>query len=118
MKKEFIKKIIQKLNKQDVVDIKVTGEKSKEPRTLEMRGSRKSFKPDVVAEFENKRDIFSVETKLNKSDLPDLITKWILFGLEARKHRGQFYVVVSKDNADKCQQIISSKQLAAQILTL
>ncbi|UKN01394.1 hypothetical protein K6119_16835 [Paracrocinitomix mangrovi] len=117
MNKDILTNIISNLKKKGAKEIRSGSGNSKKPNALTFNGTRKTFTPDVVALYEDKRDIFSIENKIVKANISDLIAKWILFGLEARKHNGSFYLVVSKENSAKCQDIIDSKKLSAELIT-
>lgn len=118
MKKDTIQKLKEKLKRNGANSIQTSLGKTDKPSSLSFKGGRKSYMPDIVAEFENKTDLFSIEHKISKSGWPDLISKWILFGLEARKNGGHFYVVVSKDNSKQCKEIIAAKRLSAELITI
>ena len=117
MKKDVLRKLMLNFKKKGVTEFRVNGFDKQIPRSVSFKGNRKSFTPDMVAIYENKRDLFSVENKILKSDLPDLIAKWILFGLEARRYGGNFYLVVDEKHSEQCQDIIKSKQLSVELLT-
>jgi len=117
MDKEILDRVKSKVDDRNVIEFRSKSGKDKGPRSLSLNGSRKLFTPDFVALYKNKRDLFSIEKKILKTDLPNLIAKWILFALEARKHGGDFYLVVSEKNSDQCRQIIKSKQLSVQLIT-
>lgn len=118
MNKEILEKIKKEVKSKEVIEWRSKDSKTKQPKSFGLNGSRKTFTPDLVAVYENKQDLFAVENKIVKAELPNLISKWILFGLEARKARGNFYVVVAKKYADQCKALIESKQLSAEVITL
>lgn len=117
MKTDIVEKLIQRFRKDGAREFRSILKNSKSPQKLAFKGNRKMFMPDLVVIYQNKRDLISVESKIVKSQLPDLIAKWILFGLEARRYGGNFYLVVAEKNSKKCREIIQSKQLSAEILT-
>ncbi|MBD3636426.1 MAG: hypothetical protein HUJ25_03715 [Crocinitomicaceae bacterium] len=118
MKSDIIKNLIKKEEKKGVKELRVGGYGKQKPRSLGFNGNRKTFTPDLVALYEDRRDLFSVENKVVKSNIKDLIAKWILFGLEARKHGGRLYVVVPEKDRKKCEEIIEQKQLSAELITV
>ena len=117
MKKDILKNLMSKFKKKGADKFKVGVPGKEQPQALSFNGNRKKFTPDMVAIYENKRDLISVEPKILKAELPNLIAKWILFGLEARRHGGDFYLVVEKKHLKKCKEIIESKRLSAELLT-
>lgn len=116
MKKEITKEILKKVSAKGakLVKVKASGEDS--PKAYAFRGSRKTFTPDIVAEFENRKDFYAIEEKFRKKDLPDMISKWILFGITARNKGGRFYLVVNKDESHKFEQIVTEKSLSVEII--
>lgn len=117
MKKDILKNLMSKFKKKGADDFKVNAFGKDEPRALYFNGNRKKFTPDMVAIYGDKKDLISVESKILKSELPNLIAKWILFGLEARRHGGDFYLVVEKKHSDQCKEIIETKRLQVELMT-
>lgn len=118
MKKEATKELISSLKKKGAQLIKVKANGNESPRAYAFRGSRKTFTPDIVAEYENHQDIFAIESKPKKKELPDLISKWILFGITARNKGGRFYLVVEKDHSSEFEKIVNEKSLSAEIIKI
>jgi hypothetical protein len=118
MKKEKINNLINQLKKNNPLLIQSVVDLENTPRVLAFRGNRSSFTPDIIAIYDHKRDFFAIENKIKKKELPQLISKWILFGLEARKNKGKFYIVTEKKHSEKFQKIIDDKQLSAQLITI
>lgn len=118
MKRDTIQNIKNNLSAKGANLIRTSLGKTDHPRSISYKGGRKSYTPDIVAEYDNKCDLFSVEHKIKKTQWKDLVSKWILFGLEARRRGGRFYVVVNESNAKKCRDIIASKGLSAHLITI
>ncbi|MCB9224437.1 MAG: hypothetical protein R2780_06230 [Crocinitomicaceae bacterium] len=118
MKKEMTKQLINSLQKKGVQMIRQHASGSESPKAYAFRGGRKTYTPDIVAEFENRHDFFAVEDKFRKKDIPDMVAKWILFGVTARNKGGRFYLVVNEDESDKFREIVTEKALSAEIITL
>lgn len=117
-KAKIIESIITKAKDKGADRITAKTSKADKPDGLSYKGSRVSFTPDVVAHYPNKRDLFSIEGKLVKSKLPEMISKWILFSLEARKRRGKFYLMVPEKSEDKFAEIINEKQISVELRTV
>lgn len=118
MKKEIMKSIILVLKKKGAQLIKSKAKEDDSPMSYAFKGSKKSFTPDIVAEYGNKQDFFSIEGRFKKDELPDLITKWILFGASARNKGGKLYLVVRKNGAAKFEQIIAEKSISAHLIII
>ena len=116
MKNKTIENIIQTLKKKDVDQIRSISQGTSDPRPLAYKWSRSSYKPEVVSINNGKKDLYAVENKINKKNISDLISKWILFGLEARKNGGNFYLFVPEKQVDYCQEIINEKRLSAKVM--
>lgn len=115
----MIDKLSQQLKKQEKsVQIKSLTDPDNIPRPLAFRGSRKAYTPELVAIYNSRSDLYSIEKDLPKKHISDLISKWILFGLEARNRRGRFYIVSPKKISPEIQSIINDKQLSAEVITV
>jgi Holliday junction resolvase len=118
MKKEATKKLIKSLSDKGAKLIKVKASGNQSPRAYAYRGSRKQFTPDLVAEYDNHQDFYAIEEKFLKKDLPERISKWILFGISARNKGGRFYLVVNKKESEKYKEIINEKSLSAELIAI
>jgi hypothetical protein len=78
----------------------------------------RAYQPDALAYYENRMDIYAMENELTKKALAKSLGKWILFSLEAKKSRGNFYIVTDKRNLEGLTEIIHSRQITAEILTI
>lgn len=117
MKQKTITRIATKLKKKkDITEVRSVSGDGKKPRLLSFKWAQKSYTPDVVAIYDDKKDLFSVEGKISKRTISDTIAKWILFSLEARRHGGKFYLVVPSNEMDYCKEIIKDKQLSANLM--
>ena len=114
-KSKIIDQIISTAKEKGAQRIAANAKNNEKPDGLGYKGSRVNFVPDVVAYYPNKRDLFSIEEKMTASKLPEMISKWILFSLEARKRKGKFYLMVPEKNEEKFAQIISDKQISAEL---
>ncbi len=117
-KDQMMKRVVSSSSVKKAGDIRSELKGYPKPRKLSYKGNQKGFYPDVVAEFDAKTDVYCVEPKLRKSDLPEVIGKWILFSMEARKRKGEFYLVVPEKSRDEFDEIVTSKMIRAEILPL
>lgn len=115
-KQKILDRLTASLKKKGAKQIRSVQDENVDPRSLSFKWNKKKYTPDVVAIYPDKKDIFCVESKINKSNIPDLISKWILFGLEARKNNGKFFLIVPPEKQKYCQELIKSKQLSANLL--
>ena len=114
-----ISAFISKLKAQKNVKVKVKGKHQTSPKPLAYNGSRRTFIPDIVAVYPKKHDYYAVEKKITKSNLPELIGKWILFALHARLKSGKFFLIVTgEQDAKRCREIIKTKQLAVELIVI
>jgi hypothetical protein len=114
-KSKIIDQIINTAKEKGAEKVAANVKNNAKPDGLGYKGSRVNFVPDVVAYYPNKRDLFSIEEKMTTSKLPEMISKWILFSLEARKRKGKFYLMVPEKNEEKFAQIINEKQISAEL---
>ena len=115
-KKKIIQRIKTSLKSKNVKEIRTAQSDSNKTRELSYKWNKKKFQPDVVAIYDKKKDLFCVEQKISKKNISDLISKWILFSLEARRSGGKFYLVVPAKHNDYCKEIIEDKKLSANLL--
>lgn len=87
------------------------------PRSLKFKWHKKTFTPDIVAFYPDKRDLFSIEPKINKKNIPELVSKWILMAIEARRHGGKFYLVAPPKHEDFCNELIEDKKLRIELIS-
>ena len=118
MEKTLLSNLVNTAKKRGATKIKANHRKYERPRSLMYRGHRKKFTPDVVAIQDGKKDFYSIEDKFNKKIIPEIISKWILFSLEARKNRGDLYIAVPESKEEMCQELIDSKQISAQLIAV
>lgn len=117
MMKGDISKIIADLKKKKGVTVLQKGSKDKSPQPLSYNDSRSKFVPDYVVQEGRRQDFYAVEDKITASNLPNLISKWILFSIQARMNAGDFYLVVKGEKeGKKCQTIIDNKQLSIKLI--
>ncbi|MEO9533861.1 MAG: hypothetical protein ABJG68_02605 [Crocinitomicaceae bacterium] len=118
MKKDVITRIVANLKKEDVEEVKVKGANENTPNALSYKMAKKSYTPDIVAQYKNRKDYFTVEDKFKKKNLPDLISKWILFALMARRNGGKFYLFVQKEHFKFIESIVKQKHLSLELIRI
>ena len=118
MKKEIINSIILVVKKKGAQLIKSKAKNAVSPMSYSLKGSKKSYTPDIVAKYETRQDFFAVEGRFKTKDVPDLITKWILFASSARNTGGKLYLVVKKNGAAKFERIIAEKSISAHLIII
>ena len=118
MRKKAFDYLLKRIKKGNVNEIRATIKNYETPDSLLYRGMKKAFVPDMVAYYPEKRDFFSIENELTKKSISDNIAKWILFGLEARKHSGNFFIVVPEAKEDRFRELVDSKQISAEIISI
>ena len=116
-KNDVLKQIVKQAKVKEAVNIEATIGGFVSPKSIRYRNAKNAYTPDVVVSYETKKDIFFIEDRLNKTLLPDMITKWILFSLEARKRKGKFYLMIPEKQKERFEQVIRDKQISAEIRT-
>lgn len=81
-------------------------------------GRRGSFSPDAVVQYDGSSDFFAIEGELTKANTPELIYKWILFSMEAKKLKGKLFIVVAKNKEHEYSHLIGWKQIDATLLAI
>jgi hypothetical protein len=117
MPKNIMDNLKKLAKKNGALKVQVAGDKNNTPDAYQYNGTRKNFIPDMAVTFEDRVDLFSIENSVAKKHLPEMILKWILFSLEARKKGGDFYIAVVKDKEAVFNEIIASKMISAEVIT-
>ena len=115
-KDNLIEHVVSLSKKDGAKSIKADIKGYKKPGKYSYKGHTKGFYPDVVANYGKHSDVFSVEPKLRKSDLPEVIGKWILLSMEARRLKGEYYIVVPHKEKGDFEEIVESKMIRAEVL--
>ena len=111
--------ILSMASKGKSVKIEMQTSSHKKPRNYAIGysgGRRGSFTPDAVIQYEESTDFFTIETELTKANSSELIYKWILFSMEAKKLKGKLYILVSKNKEFEFQHLLGWKQIDATLL--
>jgi len=117
MPKNIMDNLKKLAKKNGAIKIEAVGDKNNTPAPYQYNGTRKNFIPDMAVTFEDRVDLFSIENSTAKKHMPEMILKWILFSLEARKKGGDFYIAVVKGKEDVFKEIIESKMISAEVIT-
>lgn len=118
MTNDDIRKYVDSIRKKKNVAVKIKGGKSGQPKALSYRFSGISYTPYMEADFGERVDIYEFEKTFSKNDLPEQISKWILFSMRAKNCSGQFFLVVADDSKLKFEEIINDKQIEVVLLTV
>jgi hypothetical protein len=73
--------------------------------------------PDVVATFDNKTDLFSIETNEN-TNINKKVDKWKMFSVYAKANKSCLYIVGVKPIIKKIQDKIDSKAFGVKFLEI
>lgn len=117
MTKDEIDAFVDSLKKQSKNKVRVKGT-SKTTKAVSYSSSRSSFSPDVEVDHGNQTDIYEFEKSFAKTKLPEMISKWILFSIQAKKYSGVFYLVVDESTRLKFEKIVREKQLSVEVLSV
>lgn len=100
-------------------DQKIQARDFKKPDAYAIRYSgfkRGSFNPDAILEYANKKDFYSVEEDLTKANMSEKLYKWILFSMEAKKCKGQFFLIVPAGKEFQFTNLLDWKQIEATVV--
>lgn len=116
MKKiEILKNLVKKVEKKKPEELfaKVQGVPS--PEKMGYKGSNASHVPDIVARYEHGEDIYMVEEKYTKNALSEMLSRWLLFSMEARKRKGKFYLFVPEKHLKDIKEVLDRKQIVLEL---
>ena len=91
-----------------------------EPEKLSFHGgfATKKYSPDAILNYEDRSDLYSVESSLSKKTLAEALHKWILFSTTAKKKNGEFYLIVEEDKKEDFVKLLKSKMINADVITI
>ena len=111
--------ILKNVDEDEVVRVEALIKGHSTPDKITFGGyNAKSFQPDALAVFNDRKDVYAIEAESNKKAIAKNLGKWILFSLHAKKNRGRFIIVTSKAHEEAIQGVINSKQINASVLIL
>lgn len=113
-----ITKLVQEIKATNPIKLEIKGKSDTSPRPIGFYNAKKQFIPDIVARFPKKRNFYAIEKTVTEKDVHSLVFKWILFAAEARKFSGTFFLVIPKEKAELCEQVIQEKQLDFEVIAL
>lgn len=118
MNQQDISTFINKLKESKPKELMIKGSKDNAPKPLHYYNSKQLFVPDVVTIYKDKKDFFVFEITINERDISLLTFKWILFSSEARKFNGTFYLVIDKNDASYCKEVIFNQKLSLTLIEI
>lgn len=119
LKDKAFELIFDSIDQDEVVRIEAMVKGYNSPDKITFGGyNAKSHQPDALAYYEESTDIYSIEPEANKKAIARNLGKWILFSLEAKKNKGNYFIVTSPNNYNNLHDIISAKQINAEIMTV
>jgi hypothetical protein len=115
---EIIKKIASAIKCEKGEEVRCVVEGFKAPEKFSFGGfNAKSYIPEIqVVRNNGKADYYIYVTKYSKKMIIEDFGKWIFFNIEAKKMNGVFYLMVRKDDIETITNLITSKQITAQLI--
>jgi hypothetical protein len=113
---EYIRAIAKSTNS---IDLKIQAKDFKKPDGFAIRYSgfkRGIFNPDAIMEYAGKKDFYSVEEDLSRTDVSEKLYKWILFSMEAKKAKGKLILIVPAGKEDEFNTMLDWKQIDAAVV--
>lgn len=121
LKESAIALIKEKAEKTKSTDLFIQARNHKKPKSFSIgySGNRQgNYTPDAIVHVDSKKDFYTIEETLTKANAPEQIYKWILFSMEAKKAKGDFYMIVSKAKEAEYKKLIDWKQIDVTLLSL
>jgi hypothetical protein len=118
MTSEEIKKFTEKIRKDKNNRLRIKGSQTNPTRAFSYNGSRSSHYPAMEVDHGRQTDVYEFEKSFAKSKLPELISKWILFSIHAKRKSGDFFLVVDDKSKHEFNKIIADKKLDIQLITI
>ncbi len=98
--------------------ILVNDKEHEPPRKIAFARGMKLVSADLHLVQKGKEDLFCAEIKLTQKTGADAVSRWIFLSVEARKMGGELFIVVEKANEKEVIDILTSKQIGAEVLTV
>lgn len=118
MTNDDINNFVAKLRKDKKNQVSVKGSSTNPTKSYSFNSSRSSHYPYMEVENDNRTDLYEFEKTFAKTKLPELIGKWILFSIHAKRKFGDFYLVVDDKSKHQFSKIISDKKLDIELITI
>lgn len=116
-KQKIIKRVKQTLKEEkNLLKIVVNSVKKKNPKYYKFAWENDKFKPDIEAVYENRKDLFSIETSFNRKLSKNYLKKWLLLSNVAHSNGGTFYVITGYKNYSYCKKLIKENNVVANII--
>ncbi len=74
--------------------------------------------PDAAVKFKNRTDLYLIETSINKKELGDRISQWIMVSAEARKLGGQLIIMAAESIIARIRELIEAKMIRAVVVPI
>jgi hypothetical protein len=112
--KKLLTKVLVDKIKSDREPLEIRAQHLQEIKSTEKivpSGTTNGFYPDIAVKYDKESHIYEIEL----DDEPK-VGKWKLFSLHARKHNGNFYIVVPDWLKDNIKQQLSKENINAGLL--
>ena len=86
-------------------------EKFKTPAGIRIKDGNRTYVPDITARFEHGSNLYAIELK--NEFKPE---KWRLFSIHAKKHNGNFYLIVPEWLKESVKEELQNQHISAGII--
>lgn len=116
-KQDLFEKMLGKIGKSKTKKVRAAHTGYANPEPLSYGGhNAKKHHPDIVVEEGEQKDIYAIVPKLTKVAIAEGLGKWILFSIIAKQSGGKLFLVVYQNELDQLQNLVSSKQISAELV--
>lgn len=98
--------------------VRIKGSQKHPTRSLSFNNSRGSYYPYMEVDHGKQTDFYEFEKTFKKTNLPEQISKWILFSIHAKRNAGKFYLVVDTKSKTQYDKIVREKKLDIEVITI
>ena len=88
------------------------------PPKLSANFFNKTYVPDAVLKYQDHTDFYLVETQMNKKEIPDKISRWIMVSSEARRLGGELFIMAAESVAGKIRDLLQAKMIKAVVVPI
>lgn len=118
MKDDLVAQFIKELKKEKNVKVRKRGDINSPTIGFSFNHSSKSYFSSLEVVYSNHTDIYEFENKFKKDDLNELITKWIMLSIQAKRLSGVLYLVVYRKFKHEFNKVLLEKKIDAEIVIL
>lgn len=118
MTKKEIDQFIDKVTSESNGIVRQKGHPKLPTKKLGYRFSDISHVPQLTIEHGNSIDYYEFEKLYSAKNISQLISKWILFSIQAKMMSGKFYLVVKEKDKVKFIHIINERSLDIELITI